>query len=267
MRSLPIFVAACFCCCASIVSAHDTWVETNTQLARTGDAVHIDLKLGNHGNEHRDFKLASKTTLDGCQLEVIGPDGKKFDLRDRLNDVGYAPNEGYWTGKYVGTASGIYTVSHTLDKVVNHGQPVRSIKSGKAFFVLSPTLDKVVPIKTGFEKPLGHAFEIVPLSNPVTPMGPGVELRVQVIFRGKPMAGTKVSFIPRGETLSKGMDANYERMTNEQGIASFTPKTGNYFLVVAHHKSPDEKAAEYNSTAYSATLTVLVPEICPCCAE
>ena len=43
-----------------IVSAHDTWVQTNTPLIRVGDAVHIDLMLGNHGNDHRDFKLASK---------------------------------------------------------------------------------------------------------------------------------------------------------------------------------------------------------------
>jgi uncharacterized GH25 family protein len=262
-----LFAAICLCWCSSLALAHDTWVETNTQLARTGDAVHIDLKLGNHGNDHRDFKLASKIALDGCKLEVIDPQGKGFDLKDRLADVGYAPNEGYWTGKFVGTASGIYTVSHTFDKVVNHGQPVRSIRSGKTFFVLSPTLDKVVPSKSGFEKPLGHAFEIVPLTNPVTPMGPGIELRVQVLFNGKPAAGTKVAFIPRGETLAKGLDANYERMTDEKGTASFTPKTGNSYLIVAHRKSPEEKTADYNSTSYSATMTVLVPEICPCCAE
>lgn len=257
----------CFYLCSSMALAHDTWVETNTQLARTGDAVHIDLKLGNHGNEHRDFKLASKTTLEGCRMEVISPEGQAFDMKDRLSDVGYAPNEGYWTGKFVGTANGVYTVSHTFDKIVNHGQPVRSIRSGKAFFVLSPSLDKVVPAKTGFEKPLGHAFEIVPLTNPVTPMGPGIELKVQVLRNGKPVAGTKVSFIPRGETLAKGIDPNYERMTDEQGTASFTPKTGNYYLVAAHHKAPEEKTAEYNSTSYSATLTVLVPELCPCCTE
>jgi len=44
--------------------AHDTWVQTNTNLIRSGDAVHVDLMLGNHGNDHRDFKLASKTGLE-----------------------------------------------------------------------------------------------------------------------------------------------------------------------------------------------------------
>ena len=48
--------------------AHDTWVQTNTNLVRAGDAVHIDLMLGNHGNDHRDYKLTSKTGLENCTL-------------------------------------------------------------------------------------------------------------------------------------------------------------------------------------------------------
>ena len=56
--------------------AHDTWVQTNTNVVRTGDVVHIDLMLGNHGNEHRDFKLAGKLTLSGATLEMIDPTGR-----------------------------------------------------------------------------------------------------------------------------------------------------------------------------------------------
>lgn len=45
------------------------------------------------------------------------------------------------------------------------------------------------------------------------------------------------------------------------------PKTGNVYLVVAHHKEPDVSEENYESTKYSAALTVFVPEVCPCCAE
>src|SRR4051794_30345663 len=79
---------------------HDTWVQTNTHIVRTGDAVHIDLMLGNHGNEHRDFRLAGKLSLEGATLEVIGPEGGRYDLRDRLADTGYTPQEGYWTTRF-----------------------------------------------------------------------------------------------------------------------------------------------------------------------
>jgi len=47
-------------------------------LVRPGDVVHVDLLLGNHGNDHRDFKIAGKVaTLDDVQVEVVGADGRR----------------------------------------------------------------------------------------------------------------------------------------------------------------------------------------------
>lgn len=247
--------------------AHDSWVQTNINVMRAGDAMHIDLMLGNHGNDHRDFKLASKIDLDGCKLKVHDPQGKSYDIVDRLTDTGYAPKEGFWTTKFAATVPGLYTVEHTLDKVVNHGKPVRSIRSAKTCFVVSKLLDKVPFENPGFDKPLGHAFELVPAANPVTPMGPGETIKVRLLFKGKPLADTRVSFIPRGETLAAGFDDRYERMTDADGMASVVATTGNYFLVVAHRTAPDERGTGYEATQYAATLTVFVPEVCCCCGE
>lgn len=242
--------------------AHDTWVQTNTNIVRAGDNVHIDLMLGNHGNEHRDFKLAGKITLDGCKLDVLAPGGKKFDLKDRLADVGYVPKEGFWTTRFAGTEPGLYLVAHSRESL--HGT-TRGIKSGKTFFVVSASLDKVAKDLKGFDKPLGHPLEIVPAANTVAPMGPGQPIKVQVLYQGKPLKDARVSFIPRGTELSTEFDETYERKTAEGGLASFTPKEGNYVLVVVHHEESDQKGPGYDSTKYSATLTVFVPEICPCC--
>jgi len=149
---------------------------------------------------------------------------------------------------------------------VNHGKPVRSVRSAKTIFLVSDSLDKVPASLAGFEKPLGHPFELVPEISPVAPMGPGLPLKVKLLFGGKPLAGCKVSFVPRGVTLKDGTDAEYERTTDQAGRASFTPKTGNFYLVVAHHKT-GETREKYEDTQYAATLAVLVPEKCPCCGD
>ena len=248
------------------VPAHDTWVQTNSNVIRAGDVVHIDLMLGNHGNDHRDFKLASKITLEGSTLQVVTPTGKSLDLKDRLVDTGYAPKEGFWTGRLATTDPGLYLVSHTRDSVVNHGRPTRSVKSGKTFFVASKSLDTIAQDHPGFDKVLGHPLEIVPDANTVTPMGPEIPIRVKILFQGKPLPDARVSFIPRGTELADGFDPKYERKTNENGRCFFVPREGNYYLVVVHHQT-DEKGTGYESTSYAATLTVLVPEICPCCGE
>lgn len=246
--------------------AHDTWVQTNAHIVRVGDAVHVDLLLGNHGNDHRDFKLAGKVDLANVKLDVIAPDAKRFDLKPSLADMGYAPKEGFWTARFQPDRPGLYTIVQTSDAVVSYA-PTRSIKSGKSFFVASKSLDKVSEDNPGFDRVLGHPLELVPLTNPVTPMGPGTPLRVKLLFNNKPLAGATISFIPRGQTLAEGFDERFERKTSEDGVASFEPKEANYYLVVAHHADDTAKGEGYTSTKYSATLCLLVPAICPCCGE
>lgn len=246
--------------------AHDTWVETNTNVIRTGDAVYIDLKLGNHGNEHRDFKLAGKPNLQASELKVLSPDGSEYDLLSKLSDTGYAPNEGYWTGKFVPGVTGLHMVAHTLDQVV-HYAPVRSVKSAKTFFVVNNSLDQVPIENPGFDRVLGHDLEIVPTTNPVTPMAAGQKMAIRLLYQGKPLGGARVSFIPRGQTLQDGWDADYDRETDNQGRASFTPKSGDVYLVVAHHADAEAAGEGYQSTKYSATVTIFVPELCSCCVE
>jgi uncharacterized GH25 family protein len=264
MRKLLLTAAAALMTAAA-AAAHDPWVQTTAAVLRVGDAVHIDLMLGNHGNDHRDFKLAGKVSLAATSAEVIGPDGRRYDLKGRFADTGYTPKEGFWTARFAGTQPGLHAVAVRSDKVVTYA-PKRSVQGAKAYFLLSPSLDRVSRTAAGFEKPLGHPLELVPEASPVAPAGPGVPIKVRLLFRGKPLAGARVSFIPRGEALSEGFDQRYERRTDADGRATFTPTEGNYYLVVAHHET-DEKGPGYDSTKYSATLTVLVPEVCPCCGE
>jgi uncharacterized GH25 family protein len=249
--------------------AHDTWVQTNIHIVRTGDAVHIDLLLGNHGNDHRDFKIAGKLAAESIgTFEVVAPDGKRYDLKSDAIDTGYAPKEGFHSAKFATNAPGLYVAAQTSDSIVHHGKPVRSVRSAKAYFLASPSLDKIRDDWTGFDRPLGHALELVPTANPVAPLGPGTAIAVQVLFQGKPLGGAKVSFIPRGTTLKEGLDSEYERVTSAGGKAKFIPRAGNYYLVVVHHVEPAPAGeSRYESVKYAATLCVYVPDRCPCCGE
>ena len=155
---------------------------------------------------------SSKISLEGTTLRVIAPNGKKFDLKDRLTDVGYTPKEGFWSSRFAATDAGLYMVEHTRDAVVNHGSPSRSIKSGKTFFVVSKSLDKVPQEHPGFDKVLGHPLEIVPEANTVTPMGPDLPIRVKVLFQGKPLTNARVSFIDRKSTRLNSSHIPLSRM-------------------------------------------------------
>lgn len=245
--------------------AHDTWVQTGSSLVRVDDVVHVDFMLGNHGNEHRDFKLASKlSSLEGVKLDVIAPSGKATDLRSTLADLGYAPKEGFYSGRFIVAEEGLHTIAHTLDKL--HGT-TRAVKSAKSYFLSAKSLDKPGTEGKGFAKPLGHPFELVLANHPILDAGPGKKVEVQLLFNGKPLPGARISFIPRGVPLAEGFDKEYERNTDAEGRAAFTPREGNYYLIVAHHSSPDQKGEGYDKTSYSAVMVLNIPQICPCCTE
>ncbi len=246
-------------------SGHDTWVQASSRLVRVDDVVHVDLFLGNHGNDHRDFRVAGKlATLDGATLEVIGPDGQRTDLVPAAIDLGYAPKEGFWSARFVAGVSGLHCVAHS--RIDTHGKK-RGIKSGKAYFVAAKALDDAPIGGVPHAEPLGHALELMPEGHPVLETGPGKPLAVRLMFRGKPLGHHRVSFIPRGEVLADGFDPVFERLTDAEGRCSFEPHDGNLVLVVAHLEAPDEQGPEFDRTVYSATLLVDVPQRCACCGE
>ncbi|MBL8810583.1 MAG: DUF4198 domain-containing protein [Planctomycetaceae bacterium] len=258
MSSLRFSLIILITALVSPVMAHDTWVEVNSPEVRNGNVVYVDLKLGNHGNDHRDFKLHSLITLDPVKLAVKMPCGCTKDIKPGLTATASEPKQGYWTTRYTTTKPGLHVVSHELDTL--HGK-VRAIKSAKTYFVVGsePAATKGPLAKCS--APLGHPLELIPLTNPVTESGPNKPIRVQVLFEGKPLADGRVSFIPRGQQLAEGFDEKFERRTDDKGIAEFTPNEANLILIVIHHQEPERSGEGFESTYFSATLTVAVPEV------
>ena len=243
--------------------AHDTWLEAVPRLVRPDDVVHVGLFLGNHGNDHRDFKIAGKVgSLDDVQIEVVGPDGRKTDLGPDMVDLGYAPKEGFWSGRFVPANEGLHCVGH-FRQGIRHGS--MGFKGGKTYFLASESLDAPAKPNGSILGPLGHPLELVLETHPVIDCGPGQPIALQVLFKGKPLADQVVSFIPRGTTLAAGFDAEHECTTDAEGRCSYTPKEGNVVLVVTHLETPAEKGEGFEKPAYAATLVIDVPERCPCC--
>jgi len=98
-------------------------------------------------------------------------------------------------------------------------------------------------------------------ANNVTESGPNKPIRVRVVFEEKPLANARVTFIPRGQQLAEGFDEKFERRTDDKGVVEFTPTEANLILVAVHHQEPERSGEGYDSTYYSATLTVAVPEV------
>ena len=263
-RSVSMLAAVAMVATAAAAQAHDTWVQVAPRLVRPDDVVHVDLFLGNHGNDHRDFKVAGKLgSLEGVKVDVIGPGGRTTDLVPDLVDLGYAPKEGFWSARFVPADEGLHCVAHYREGV-RHG--AMGFKGGKAYFLAAESLDMPGQPSGPLPALLGHPLELALESHPVLGCGPGKPIVVRLLFKGKPLTDHVVSFIPRGTTLAEGFDAEHERRTDAEGRCSYTPKEGNLVLVVTHLVKPEEKGEGYDKAAYAATLVLDVPQRCRCCA-
>jgi len=231
-------------------------VEINTVRTETSQPVYASLMLGNRGNHHRDFKLASKLPLEGTTLALISPNGRKRNLKPSLIDNGLAEKEGFLSVQVTPKQPGPHTLLHTFEAIV-HYAPKRVIRSGKAFF-LAETPGVKTAENRWYAKAYGYPLELVPLSDPVR-LETGDTFRLRLLFKGEPLKDTVVSCIPRGVVLKGEFDPAHEARTNAQGEVVFTMKDANFYLVVAHQAAPEETGKRYSEgTAYSATMTLQV---------
>ncbi len=258
LRFIFSFTSFAALLCPSVI-AHDVWLQTNTAVVRTGEWLHVDLRLGNHGNGHRDFKLAGRVSLDWVSVEHITPDGSKTDIRERMFATASAEKEGYWSAIVVPSRPGVHCIAESLDRVMQHGKSVRGIRTAKTYFLTADSLDapRVAPHR--HDQPLGMPFELVLKTCPFKQTKVGRPVEVQVLHHGQPISDVVVSMIPAGEQLVTDFDPRYERRSDDQGIVRFVPDSGNLYLIVAHHTAENEKSEDYEHTSYASTITLHVP--------
>lgn len=234
------------------LSAHDTWIEAGPLVQPVGEYIYVNLMLGNHGNEHRDFKLASKITLTHCTLSCTSPSGNTSDLKPKIIDMGNAPKEGYWAARHELSEPGTYEFLHTLDTL--HGT-IKVVKSAKTYVIADRNAAGSSVAQAADLKAHGLGLELQLLTD-LTQAAAGRELRIQVLRSGKPLSNARVTFVPRGVVLAEGLDSNHEKMSDAQGIVSYTPSQGNILLAIVHHVEPKESGEGYERTHYGAALVL-----------
>lgn len=239
---------------------HDTWVETGCSRVQSGQYVYVDLRLGNHGNEHRDFKLNSKVTLAPCTLTVRTPSGAVVDLKPRIIDLGLLEKEGYWTARYEPFEPGLHEVYHELEMLKGR---MRVLKTAKTFLLCEPKHQaQAAVIEDASLLPASQVESKLlewHLKTPWSAVRAGQKVNLQLLHQGKPLAKVAIAIIPRGVQLAEGVDPDYQITTDHQGQIAFTPAIGNLYLLVAHYRAEEESGESYDLTHYGATMVLAVP--------
>lgn len=220
------------CLCWSMTSqAHEVWLErspVNTKIP------HYLIKFGHETTEPYPLsKLTSVSQLFHGKISPLSPAFNKMDnnkgeavIAVEGNIVFIEFNNGIWSklpsGKYV---------EKTKKEAPNAEFSMNPMKLGKA--ILSWSDGEAL-------KAYQQAYELVPQSKPVV----GKPLAILVLKDGKPVKGIKVGL---------GEDKPFN-LTDEQGIAYFTPTAG-FNKVWAEFEEKVADNPDYTDRTYEYLLT------------
>ncbi|MGH9556546.1 MAG: DUF4198 domain-containing protein [Terriglobales bacterium] len=106
-------------------------------------------------------------------------------------------------------------------------------------------------------RPLGHVLEIVPEKDPAT-LAASEPLPVRVLFRGKPLAGVRVSAAYAGAEM-KGHDFPVTAETDADGRALLKLNRAELWYARLIHMAPAQDDPQIDWRSFFCTLTFEVP--------
>lgn len=232
---------------ASLVLAHDFWVQPNVYWLKPQAVTPLTLQVG-----HGPFRQRSPIPLSRItRFEAIAPNGAVIDLRGSLHLAGNTVD-----GDFRFLNPGTYVLMlETDDRAQSHLPAIRFNDYLKAegltpalelrerthrmdadgsenYSRLAKSIVQVGTLDAGSQtqvtKPLGLPLEIVPERNPYTEPRPAT-LPVRVIYQGRPLARALVKLT----NLEHDAAPVEMQLTDRAGRASFTmPHDGTWLLNV-----------------------------------
>lgn len=112
------------------------------------------------------------------------------------------------------------------------------------------------PEGAGYQTPIGHRLEIIPLQNPHTLKGDGSStIQLKVLFNGQPLANSTIYAMYSGYASKESYP--YELKTDQNGMVSLKLTHRGPWLIKANHTlpAPKEMQDKCDDLDYTATFT------------
>lgn len=243
MKPLRCLLAGAALCLAASCPAHEFWLQPQQFRPALGDAADVALLAG-HAEQRQRSPIARRRIQ---RFAVLGPSGKTADLRGTLQSGGAQIG-----GQQAFAQAGSHVLLLETDTRAQSHLPADRFNDHLHGEGLTPALAErerrglggaegserygrcaKAILQVGQDAtanathPVGLALEIVPAVNPYARPD---SLPVQILYRGKPLAGATVRFTD----LAHDEEPAEVRVSDRQGRAVFTmPTSGSWLLNVA----------------------------------
>ncbi|MFZ1986515.1 MAG: DUF4198 domain-containing protein [Desulfatitalea sp.] len=236
--------------------AHDMWIEVRDYTPAPGEEITMVLGYDHHlpAREFLPKEYLDEIYLlrpDGTRVEIKGYSDVEYKagapLADKGSYLAVATQKGrFWTKTTEGYQSG-----KSKKDVKNVVSCTYSAKFAKAIVNIGAAAGSLLA------KPLGHDLEIIPMADPAA-LRNGDFLPLQVLFKGKPLAGADVVATYVGFSREKNTFA-YATKSAADGRAKIRIATPGAWLVAVHYKEDYPDPKECDEYSFAASLTFEIP--------
>jgi len=205
---IATFIAVLLTYGPASVRATDVWLITDASRINAGEPLWVGLAAGER------FAASSIPLESPVPIHDIfsGADSEIANLRIR---------DGIVTSRSHMDRPGIHVLGAELNLSNSDGPRVQY--TAKTIV----TVDPIDSIDRGFERPLNHTLEIIPLTNPASWQA-GRKALVRVLLEGNPWPGVKIAVGREGEESGTAHGA---AETDSNGIAAFIlPRAGHCYI-------------------------------------
>ncbi|MEE4200954.1 DUF4198 domain-containing protein [Erythrobacter sp.] len=250
----------------SAAAAHSFWLQPVDHTPEAGEEVRIEFKVGDAGDVN-DWGLYWERI---AALRLFGPDGVSDQQRGIRVTAGEEPGSALIAVAKPGThilafASNPsfsdleaerfdrYVEHEGLSAIAQHRAALGQGRgNGKELYARrAKTLLQVGDAHTdNATRPIGQTLEIVPLTNPFA-LDPGAPLKLQILWRGEPLAGAQLLAAPLDAT------GDYESFRSDaNGMVKAPAPVGAAMLYSAVWGVPAPNDARADYFTIFASLTV-----------
>lgn len=246
----------------TLASAHELWVNAPSTLA-ADQTLEADLGYGH------EFPTPEKIADDRLKifkpLAVVGSKGSS-DMTQEGENYHYRSGAKLEKGSY--WISAVYQPSFwSKDKEGKWSQgDLKTVANAESCGQYEMLSKAPVIVDGGFDseffrKPIGQALEIVPQKD-FSEFKAGELFPVQVLLKGEPLAGAKVT-ATSDEILKKDPEALHDERepqifagtTDKNGVVNIIPLAGGTYKIFTKHSQPfSGDSSQCNESSWKATL-------------
>jgi len=267
MPTLKPFGLALLVAALSVPAAwgHDFWIEPSAFTPAPGQRVAVRLRVG------QDLR-GDPVPRDPALLKrfvVVGPSGESpVPGVPNTDPAGFASLQGpglhlivYESGRSSVELDAQklekYLAEEGLEKIsalrASRGQSGAGSKEVFSRFAKALILAAGNGGGSGYDQVLGQRLELVPEANPYALTGGG-ELRVRLLYEGKPLAGALVAALAKGRP-----EARISARSDKDGRVRLRLDRPGFWLVKAVHMIPAPRETGADWESFWASLTFEVP--------